>query len=151
MDLAALPSTDFRVRFTVEAGAHGVLDYEPMHVAIARALALAPKVTPRYTSIAAVASTSARPGARLEGFARINGARGVTVDGQKVALIAYSFYLTLHDALVLRSVDLDASAAHGKPNELWFRDGEQPVLLTDELRAAVKALAPTKPRAARRP
>ncbi len=149
VDLKALPTADFRVHFVVEARAQGVIEYEPMHVAIAEALGLAPKVTPKYTSIGAVSSASPRPGDRFEGLARINSVRGVT--GQKIAMIAYSFYLTLRGSLALSSVDLDASAAYRKPNELWFRDGEHPVLLTDTLRAAVKALAPTRPRAAKRP
>jgi hypothetical protein len=150
--MSIISPAEFPIRFTVEAGPRGVVSHDALHIAIAAALGLGSQVTPRYTSVGAREPRVPRPGERLEGFGRVNGVRGVTTDGQKIAMVSYSFfYQNGHGSFALWSADLDddnPAPVLDKPNELWFRDSDKPVVLSDELRATIKLLAPRKTRAA---
>lgn len=152
MDLRVLPAGEFPIRFSTGLDRHGALAYgQPLHEAIKEALRLAPQVVPRYTSIQTMTPPGRLPsGPVFEGFARINGVRGVNTAGRKVAMISYSFFIVHAKALVTWSLDLtpdppSTPTPHTR-NQLWFHDGQQGVLLTEELRALVKSLVPKKTR-----
>jgi len=132
------PSFDdaaFPIRFTVnDPSSHAEL-----HAALRIALGLADHVEPKYTSLKAAEHTRLQT-PPYDGFARLEGVTGKNVDGNKVALVSYAFYYRLRGALMYWSSSLDPSlpGGGGKPDRLWFKDGDAPVLLTPALRARAK-------------
>ena len=133
------PSVDdaaFSIRFTVTDPA----SYDELHVAVRRALGLADHVVFKYTMVRGIEPSALR-GQAYDGFARIVKVTGKTVDGNKVAMVAYEFYYRLRGEIVRWSSSLDPTVpgGGGKPDTLWFKDGAAPVLLTPELVARAKS------------
>ena len=84
-----------------------------------------------------------------DGFACLVGVRSKTFEGKKIALFDYAYYLRTGGTLVHWSSSLDPTqpAAMAKPACVQFKDGNEYVVITPELRARVKRLA-TRPPAA---
>lgn len=133
----------FPIRFTVTYSTQTLLWHDVLFASLARALELATDVVPRYTSGgAAVALENLRDGVTYDGFARIEKVRSKTVDGVKVAMVEYTYFLRREGKAVFVSCALDptAVAALAKPPVVWFSTPTGPLALTAELKARVKAL-----------
>jgi hypothetical protein len=138
-----LDDARFPIRFTVTHSTQTLLWHPALFAALARTLELENTFVPRYTSGgAAIERERLRDGVSYDGFARVEKVRGKTVDGVKVALFDYTYFLRHEGRPVLVSCALDSSSAAGivKPPMVWFSSPSGPLALTAELKARVKAL-----------
>lgn len=135
-----LDDARFPIRFSVT---QSMMWHDSLFAELARALELPSGVVPRFSSVgAAVELERLKDGGTYDGFARVERVRGKTVDGVKVAMVEYTYFLRNQGKAVLVSCALDPSsiAALAKPPSVSFSTPTGPLELTAELRARVKAL-----------
>jgi hypothetical protein len=155
MSIVPLDLAHFTIPFSCVHDADKVFAFHaPLKAAVLDALreplALDPATELHWPGIA-LGSAGLIDGATYRGALRINGVKEVTINKLKVERVFYSYVLIdEHDDIKGWSADLSA-AYSTKPSWLWFKLHNADLEMTDARRAAIKSLAPKKPRAKKTP